>query len=162
MKTIYLKIAPEYFEAQKAGKKKFEIRRNDRDFQVGDKLKLCEWNDGYTGRDITVRIEYMTDYKQKPGYVVLGTKAVSYEIMKYRKIALIEAEQFDGSDEMIEKYDVDVESIEFVGKYYTLLSVNGDMNLYIGDWIATGTQHEHWVIRDDIFGETYEPVKTDK
>ncbi len=80
MKTIDLKIAPEYFEAQLQGKKKFEIRRNDRDFQVGDKLRLNEWDDGYTGRTTTVRIEYMTDYKQKPGYVVLGTKAVSYEI----------------------------------------------------------------------------------
>ena len=43
--TIHeLKILPEYFKAQKAGKKNFEIRKNDRDYKVGDKLVLTEYD----------------------------------------------------------------------------------------------------------------------
>lgn len=69
-----LKIAPEYMAAQLAGVKNFEIRKNDRDYKVGDKLHLCEWDGaGYTGRDTTVFITYMTSYQQKDNYVVLST-----------------------------------------------------------------------------------------
>ena len=39
-----LKILPEYFEAQKNRVKTFEIRKNDRNFKVGDKLMLYEIN----------------------------------------------------------------------------------------------------------------------
>jgi len=69
-----LKIESEYLKAQLAGVKCFEIRKNDRDFQVGDRLHLREW-DGteYTGRETTVFVTYMTGYQQKDGYVVLGT-----------------------------------------------------------------------------------------
>lgn len=37
-----LKILPEYFEAQKNKVKTFEIRKNDRNFKIGDRLMLYE------------------------------------------------------------------------------------------------------------------------
>lgn len=41
--TIHeLKILPEYYKAQVEGKKNFEIRKNDRDYKLGDKLVLQE------------------------------------------------------------------------------------------------------------------------
>ncbi|RZI48444.1 DUF3850 domain-containing protein [Lactococcus kimchii] len=40
MKTHELKLDIKYFDDVESGKKNFEIRKNDRDFQVGDILEL--------------------------------------------------------------------------------------------------------------------------
>ncbi|MDG4985166.1 DUF3850 domain-containing protein [Lactococcus lactis] len=47
MKTHDLKLDIKYFEDVKSGKKNFEIRKNDRDFQVGDILELKAFKNGY-------------------------------------------------------------------------------------------------------------------
>jgi hypothetical protein len=44
MKEHQLKCWPEYFDRLKSGEKRFEIRRNDRDFQVGDILVISAWS----------------------------------------------------------------------------------------------------------------------
>ncbi|WP_421202669.1 DUF3850 domain-containing protein [Aeromonas sp. 602658] len=68
-----LKIKPEYFAAVVSGDKTFEIRNNaDRNFKVGDTLLLWEWNGGFTGQTVERAVSYITDFEQKPGYVVLG------------------------------------------------------------------------------------------
>lgn len=56
-----LKSLPEFFEPAIVGEKTFEIRRNDRDFRVGDLVLLYEWSDaGFTGRVSDVySIEYV-------------------------------------------------------------------------------------------------------
>ncbi|MCY8410582.1 DUF3850 domain-containing protein [Bacillus haynesii] len=73
--THHLKILPPYFKAFENGRKNFEIRKNDRGFREGDSLCLHEWEDGvFTGQSVDVLITYVTDYMQKPGYVVLGTE----------------------------------------------------------------------------------------
>lgn len=60
-----LKIWPEYFQAVKAGTKNFELRRNDRDFKVGDIINLKEYDATkaeYTGREIlNKKIEYILE-----------------------------------------------------------------------------------------------------
>ena len=72
-----LKISMKYMDAQLAGIKNFEIRKNDRDYKVGDRLWLREWNgQNYTGRKVTVYVTYITDYAQRDGYVVLGTSPI--------------------------------------------------------------------------------------
>ena len=61
-KTHELKIYPKYFEEILDGKKTFEIRKDDRDFQVGDSIVLKEWdNIKYSGREIQAIIKYMLD-----------------------------------------------------------------------------------------------------
>lgn len=79
---------------------------------------------------------------------------------KYRKTALIEAEQFNGSDGMVKKYSVvdmtNVTSVPLHGPRWFLPTKEGTMELYENDWIATGIDGEHWVIANDIFHKTYE------
>lgn len=45
------KILPEYFLKVCAGQKNFEIRKDDRDVQIGDTVILMEWHPetGYSG-----------------------------------------------------------------------------------------------------------------
>jgi len=57
-----LKIWPKYYDAVRNGIKRFEVRRMDRFFQVGDTLVLSEWCDGdnnYTGRELEVSVTYL-------------------------------------------------------------------------------------------------------
>lgn len=58
-----LKTWPEFFQEVKAGRKTYEIRENDRDFHVGDLLRLHEYiaeRHVYTGDVIEKVITYMT------------------------------------------------------------------------------------------------------
>lgn len=73
-----LKIRPKFFEAVISGKKTFEIRKNDRNFKVGDCILLKEYGkkSGFTGRNAMFDITYvMTDTEfVKKGFAVLGIK----------------------------------------------------------------------------------------
>ena len=73
-----LKIEPSFFEAVISGRKNFEIRKDDRGFQAGDTVTLCEYrpdSSDYTGRTTGAVIGYVTDFAQKPGYVVFSLVA---------------------------------------------------------------------------------------
>lgn len=75
--THELKILPKWFDDVSSGKKNFELRKNDRSFQVGDELLLKEWYRGeYTGRKIRRKIEYIYfgdgTYGLSDGYCILG------------------------------------------------------------------------------------------
>ncbi len=80
----YLKIKQEYFNAVKYGEKKFEVRKNDRDFKVDDTLVLKEINETgeYTGRRLRVKITYILEDNEytKEGYCIL-----SIEKRRHRK-----------------------------------------------------------------------------
>ncbi len=70
-----LKTEPKHYAAQKAMIKPFEVRKNDRDFQVGDILALNEWENGkYTGNAVLREITYILDDTEycKEGFVILG------------------------------------------------------------------------------------------
>lgn len=87
MKVHNLKITPEYFQDVVSGKKKFEVRENDRGFLLGDILRLKEYDLGnkrYTGQEVIVEIIYLLENFDglKENYVILGIsdwKAVNFE-----------------------------------------------------------------------------------
>lgn len=76
--THELKTWKTYYSAIITGKKKFEVRKDDRGFRVGGKLHLREWDEKkeqYTGNGITIDITYKLDGGQfgiEQGYCVLG------------------------------------------------------------------------------------------
>lgn len=74
-----LKILPEYFSAISEGKKTFELRKDDRDFEVGDVLRLHEWNgNGYSGRIITCKVTYILKGMKglDPDYAILSVALI--------------------------------------------------------------------------------------
>lgn len=79
-----LKTWPEFFEAITSGAKTFELRRDDRNYAVGDLLVLREWNQesgDYTGRTFGVGVTYVlrgpeaVRFGLAPGFCVLGITA---------------------------------------------------------------------------------------
>lgn len=79
MRIHTLKTWPEYFEAIKKGDKTFEIRKHDRDFQIGDIISLLEYNpetEQFTGEAIPFFITYILNKQPfiPEGYVCMGIK----------------------------------------------------------------------------------------
>ncbi len=77
-----VKCWPGYFAAIIDGQKRFEVRANDRDYQTGDTITLCEWDEAtlYTGREVTFTIGYMTTFSQREGYVVFALVEAAAEL----------------------------------------------------------------------------------
>lgn len=87
-----LKIKPEYYDAVANGIKTFEIRKNDRNYAVGDTLRLREFDKDdmyqvkwathseYTGKECFAAITYIFDLKNlipiEDDYVILGIKVL--------------------------------------------------------------------------------------
>ena len=80
-----LKTHPDPFYAVLIGTKRFEFRRDDRPFQVGDVLILREWSPGehawghdlpYTGRFVRARVTYLirgpSEFGIPAGYVCMS------------------------------------------------------------------------------------------
>lgn len=62
MQVHELKSWPDYFAPILDGSKNFEVRINDRGFNVGDIVRLREYDDRkgiYTGREIKKKITYI-------------------------------------------------------------------------------------------------------
>lgn len=75
-----IKIANEFYDDVASGKKKFELRKNDRGYKVGDMLDMEEYKAGEpTGRHIMANIIYMLeDYTGlEEGYCILGIEVES-------------------------------------------------------------------------------------
>lgn len=86
--THTLKLESKFFADVSRGLKSFEIRKNDRDFNVGDYIILKRYDPkkGYvkledsklistdlgSADSVKVKVTYLTDYAQKDNYVVMG------------------------------------------------------------------------------------------
>ena len=72
-----LKTIQPYFNEVELGSKTFEVRKNDRDFKVGDFMVLQEWElNGHflTGNEVKTIITYVLDNPEycKEEYVIIG------------------------------------------------------------------------------------------
>ena len=73
-----LKCWPEFFESIVIGVKRFEIRKADRPYRVGDILALQEWDNvtrQYTGNSINMDVDYIMSDIQfgiQEGYIVMS------------------------------------------------------------------------------------------
>lgn len=81
IKVHVLKTWEEYFWEVVSQKKTFELRKNDRDFKVGDEL-LLECYDGkknkYLNASTKVKVTYILEggsFGLEKGYVILGIKS---------------------------------------------------------------------------------------
>lgn len=75
-----IKIGATFYADAASGKKNFELRKNDRDYRVGDIIKLQEYDKGaYTGQYCRKRITYiLEDYTGlEDGYCVLGCELIA-------------------------------------------------------------------------------------
>lgn len=78
IKTHTLKTWPDFFDAVASGDKTFEIRKNDRGFQKGDKLILEKFDpadpEKYTSANaLYVDVTYVLNgFGLKNGFVALG------------------------------------------------------------------------------------------
>lgn len=79
MKEHTLKSWPDYFQSMLTGQKTFDYRKNDRDFMVGDKLILREWDPTtkeYTGYRMRLLVTYVWGGipGMPEGYVIMSIK----------------------------------------------------------------------------------------
>lgn len=77
MKVHELKTVQPFFDQVASGKKKFELRKNDRDFKWNDILILREWSaqvEGYIGNEVVVRVTSVLDQfvGLQQGYCILS------------------------------------------------------------------------------------------
>lgn len=82
MRIHKLKTLNPYFSAVFHGKKLFEVRINDRDYQIGDLLLLQEYNlerETFLSRNVLCEIIYILDH---PGYVKEGWTILGFEIIR--------------------------------------------------------------------------------
>jgi hypothetical protein len=82
MKTHELKIQEMFYFPIKKRLKTFEIRYNDRDYEVGDILNLnvIDSDFNYTGDKISVRVNYIMDggkFGVEMGYIVMGISKIN-------------------------------------------------------------------------------------
>jgi len=70
-----LKIERRFMNARRAGEKTFEVRRNDRDFQVGDTVQYTTLG-GRQYKGVYV-ITYTSDYGQRDGWIVFSEQLLS-------------------------------------------------------------------------------------
>lgn len=83
-------------------------------------------------------------------------------IKMYRKTATIMAEQFDYEKWVHMRHDAYPMVFGDTAKDGGMMATNpviptleGDMRVHDGDWIATGVNGNHWPIADEVFKKTY-------
>lgn len=141
-KVHELKILSEYFKSVLDGTKTFELRLNDRDYQVGDTLILKEYYQGdidykdgiytppyYTNKQIKKKIAYMFEggqYGLQEGYCILGLENFKSEVkfyefndFEYYALIAVDAEEKYPMEVAIAAYKEEIADIDEYEKQNT-------------------------------------------
>jgi ASC-1-like (ASCH) protein len=79
--THKLKTINPYYHDVLSGKKTFEVRRNDREYSIGDIIVLQEYDADtgkYSGRELSAWITYILDDERyvREGYIIIGIEVL--------------------------------------------------------------------------------------
>jgi len=82
-----LKVLPQFYSKIRCHRKTFEIRKDDRDYQVGDRVRLREWDgEKYTGsqtrREITYILRDAEEYGLMKGFCILGLQSIGWDYIR--------------------------------------------------------------------------------
>lgn len=95
-----LKCNRQYLRDITDGRKLFEVRRDDRGFEVGDLLFLREFDDGQYGESsIEARVSYLLrggKFGIEDGFVVLGIRPLYHTAVP--RVNVITAQREDGGE----------------------------------------------------------------
>lgn len=125
LKVHQLKTDPEVFEAVSQGLKTFEIRKNDREFGVGDQLHLLETKYTgagmkaglpleYTGRECTRAVSHILTgplYGLEQGWVILSFSRDA-EVAELRETATVSQKLHADAESVIEDLRAEVERLK--------------------------------------------------
>lgn len=112
--THEIKCLPKYFDALVDGLKNFEVRKNDRDYKVGDSLLIREYDSekkSYTGYELYAPVVYILENDESftglaEGFVVLGLNVnVLNSQREYLKRKRDEMAFLEGLDDTFEDDD---------------------------------------------------------
>jgi hypothetical protein len=80
-----LKTIPPYYDQVRLGFKHFDIRKDDRDYQIGDTLCLKEYLPNlsiFTGNSIKRKVTHVLrnapEYGLMPGYCIMSLESMPY------------------------------------------------------------------------------------
>lgn len=86
-KVHCVKILPENFENVLSKKMSFQIRKDDREYKLGDCMYLQEFIEDYTGRSLPVKINHILKENEglRDGYVLLNIEVLGLLIMNGKR-----------------------------------------------------------------------------
>lgn len=130
-KTHYLKIQRVFYKAVIDGRKKFEIRINDRGFREGDFLVLqeCE-SDSYTGREVKAQITYIPEFELPDNYIVMGIDPIDRKPSIPRHLAnnLLDYPDYLETEDAIDQFMFDMYDTYEAESYATYDEIKAYLN----------------------------------
>ena len=142
-----LKIAPKYFEGVISGRKTFDVRKDDGNYQENDVLILKEYdNNSFTGNEYAVIVTYVQhDEYCKDGYCILSFKRDNYRnTLRVIRSLGYNTEVFDS----IERIDIFFYKDSEEKKTIYVASYEKDQNLYFN--VHYGHLIEHSCYEDKM------------
>ena len=87
MTTHEIKCWPKFYQQVIDGRKTFELRRDDREYNAGDHLLLREWfpdEQDYSTRECLCYVPYLLRSEHTPGHVIMSIRIVDDDYLQLK------------------------------------------------------------------------------